>query len=542
MIEIKNQFSQEKAGTVASSSWLQSAKTKLFALDLFAPWSLIPLIYVFYFAFGFMPITSLRQPTLTSFFICLLGLASYLFGIYIINNSSAESACADNPDNIDIFERLIIAFVKIFIIGTIVLIIVYSIKYGIPILDPVLRTGLPPKFFALITCLPLSISLMLAYNLCKNSVTFTKIALIFALGFGLTLFSAFRTPVVVFIFAFVFVFNYCYKKLTLKLIALLSGLLGLVIVGVQLYRIQSIFSSSSYSSVNPHGYPNTLVAAHLSCHEGAIVFSDIVKMSPFHGLFHGDFFQIIFATLLPGSQIAPHRFVSLLRETRLESGTTPSILGGPYLDFGIFGIMIFMFAVGLTLNFLFKCMQSPRKNAFCKAVNVASYAYFSAVIIISIHTGLLDPVTILLLSSILFVQVIANGWYRHKVILTVYSVVNLIIILSLIFSYTYPDVSPEERIAIKFGQENIGKDNGKEHLIGLDKYLSRTAISQTDKKFKVVYGLDKTPISAIKNSGKFEYFIKYTSPNDISKVSPAAKNPNTDIVYNTDNIIIYKTF
>jgi len=539
---MNNLFPQKIARTATSSQWLRSACVKLFAVDLFAPWVLIPLLYVFYFSFGFLPLTSLRQPTIASFFICLLGLACYLLGIYIVNNKSSEKVYADNLDNIVIFERLIMAFVKMSIIGIVVIIIVYAIKYGIPILDPALRTGLPPKFFALITCLPLSISLIFAYNLCKNSATFTKIVLIFALGFCLTLFSAFRTPVVVFIFAFVFVFNYCYKKLTLKLIALLSGLLGLVIVGVQLYRIQSIFSSSSYSSINPHGYPNTLIAAHLSCHEGAIVFSDIVKMSPLHGLFHGEFFQIIFATLLPGSQIAPHRFVSLLRETRLESGTTPSILGGPYLDFGIFGIMIFMFAVGIILNFLYKCMQSPRKNAFSKAVNVTSYAYFSAVIIISIHTGLLDPVTILLLSSILFVQVIVNGWYRHKVILTGYSAVNLIIILSLICSYIYPEVSPEEHIAIKFGQENIGKYTGKEHLIGLDKYLGRTAISQTDKKFKVVYGLDRTPIIAIKNTSEFGYFIKYTSPNDISKTSPAAKNPNTDIVYNTDNIIIYKTF
>jgi oligosaccharide repeat unit polymerase len=529
-------FPQEIARTVASSRWLRSASAKLFAVDLFAPWILIPLLYILYFSFGFIPLTSLRQPTLTSFFICLLGLACYLFGIYIINSRSSEKAYADSTDNLGIFERLIMAVVRMSIIGIVILIIIYAIKYGIPILDPALRTAMPPKFFALITYLPLAISLMFAYILCKNSATFTKIVLIFASGFCLTLFSAFRTPVVVFIFAFIFVFNYCYKKLTLKLVALLSGLLGLVIVGVQQYRLQTVLSSSSFSSINPHGYPNLLIAAHMSCHEGSIVFSDLVRMVPFHGLFHGEFFQMVFATLLSGSQIAPHRFVSLLRETRLESGTTPSILGGPYLDFGIFGVIVFMFAAGAILAFLYRCVQHPHKSAFCRAVNAASYAYFSAVVIISIHIGLLDPVTIILLSSIFFVQVIANGWYRNRLILIGYGLVNLIIVISLMLSYVFPDVSPEEHMAIKFGQDNINDGN----LIGLDKYLSRTAISQTDKKFKVVYGLDRSPISAIKNSSDFKYFVRYILSNDISKNSPAAKKPNTDIVYSTDNIIMYR--
>jgi hypothetical protein len=275
----------------------------------------------------------------------------------------------------------------------------------------------------------------------------------------------------------------------------------------------------------------------MPCHEGALVLSDLIRMVPIHGLFHGSFFQVIFATLLPGSQIAPHRFISLLRETRLESGTTPSILGGPYLDFGILGVMVFMFAIGSVLAFLYKCMKHQHKSAFCRAVNVASYAYFSAVTIISIHTGLLDPVIIILLSFILFVQIISNGWYRNKLIIAVYFLVNFMIAISLISSYVFPSISPEEHIAIKFGQENISNEN----LIGLDKYLGRTAISQNDKKFKVAYGLDRSPINTIKNSSDFKYFMRYISPNDLDINSPAANNPNADIIYVTDNIIMYRS-
>ena len=234
--------------------------------------------------------------------------------------------------------------------------------------------------------------------------------------------------------------NYLFRKMSSRLLLLFAAFIGFAIIGIQQYRLYKTYGVDNtiayFSHINPSGYPDALIAAHLPCHVGATVFSDIVNFSSFSGSLHGRFAISIFGTILPGIQMGPRTFISLLRETSLASSTTPSILGGPYLDFGVLGIALFMFLVGLLLTFLYLVMESSQKsfNTFCHKINVVSYSYLLSILIISIHSGLLDPIIIFSIVFIIFLQSLANDWFNRRSALFVWLLTLFIFVVIIIYS------------------------------------------------------------------------------------------------------------
>lgn len=500
-------------------------------------------MYSIYFLCGYINITSLRAPSHKSFIFVVFGLACYFFGIYISKRffDKRLSPSGYDSEGIDGETDIMLKLFKISIIVTFLLIIIYAILYDIPIINPSMRSEMPSEIYFIISILPLSISLLLAYEICDKGIkSFTVVYLLIS-GIIMTVFTAYRSPTIVFIITVALIINYCYKKFSHKNIILLLTIIGIIIIGIQQYRMEILYSSSSFDDINPNNYPNIIIAAHITCHEGAIVFSDIINMSQIHGLLHGQFFQRTFATLLPGSQMGPRTFVSLLRETRLESSTTPSILGGPYLDFGIFGIIGFMIILGIVLNILYKYSQIQYENTLKKAANVTSYAYFSAVSILSIHVGLLEPTTIIILIFILIIHSIINGWYKRKHVLIGWMATILAIFLLILSSIAFPEISKEEEMGIEFCQQNIPN----EKIVGLDEYYARTGVSLQDKRFKVIYDINKYIINTLGGHDELKYFLMNKTRNVIKRYSSGlitVRYTGINKVYSTDNIVLYKIY
>ena len=513
-------------------------------IDLFSPYYLFPIIYTLYFTFGCIKLTNLPYPSRESIIFIIIGIIFYFIGACVSTrafkrNDFLYCQCQKSSN----IGKLILAFISISIFGAIIAITIQTIFYGVPLLDPSIRLAMSPKILSVIIILPLSLNYYLSIKLneaISDRMKIIYIVLIFAIGIIASLFTAYRILVVVFLLTFIVIINVSFRRIKLIYLSIAGFILGVIIVGLQQYRLQKTIGSSSFDYLNPHGYPNILIAAHLPCHGGATVFSDIVSLSPIYGWLHGQFFRMNLEVIKPGIQLGPSSFISLVRGTNLESGTTSSILGGPYLDFGFFGITVFMFLVGFALMLLYNNMKCTKTDAFCDSVGVISYAYSLAIFIVSIHVDLFSS-TILMASLffVIFLQIIVSKWYKNWKIL---AITGLIIISAFAIILT-PNIFNEtgiESSAIKFCSTNLNNDK----MILVDKYSARTGLTFKDNIFSLIdyYSTNSNILNILKNHNKMniEYiFLNKRAPILKSKLPEEINDIAINNIYASDDINIY---
>jgi oligosaccharide repeat unit polymerase len=522
-------------------------------IDLFAPWILFPAIYILYFCFGSLKLTILPSPSLISTALIFIALIFYLLGSYVFLKSRHNIKLSElsnfgfchNYLGTIIHKGNLILLMVIF-----VAILFQSFKYGIPILSPEIRGGvsielLPSaKLYALFGLMPLSLSLYIISKM-NSDINKSYLAGLFIFGLVATLFTSYRTTTVLYLLTFILLVNYIYKKLSWRTLLPFAAIVGTIIVGIQQYRLYSIYSINKtneyFKYINPNGYPDALIAAHLPCHEGAIVFSDIIKFTSSAGLLYGELSRSIFEAMLPGIQMAPRTFFSLMRETSLASSTTPSILGGPYIDFGVFGIVLFMFAVGFILTFLYISLMNTSQtspNSFCNKINAVSYSYILSISLISIHSGLLDPIIIISMLFIIFLQSFVNGWLSNEYIQIVW-LLTLIIFIFVGFSLLiHPTISSETTKTIEFCNTNI-----KSNIIYLDQYLSMSAIMFQNHRFQTLYSVYTKSLKDSRRRINSNYIGICVSPNIFYNYSlnhQFETSGGINAIYANDKVKMYK--
>lgn len=512
-----------------------------FKIDLFSPYYLFPIIYTLYFTFGCIKLTNLPYPSRESIIFIIIGIIFYFIGAYVSTrafkrNDFLYCQCQKSSN----IGKLIQAFISISVVGAIIAMTIQTIFYGVPLLDPSIRLAMSPKLLSIFILLPISLNYYLSIKLSEaisDRMKIIYIVLIFTIGIITSLFTAYRIFVVVFFLTFIVIINVSFRRIKLIYLSIAGFILGSIIVGLQQYRLQKTIGSSSFDYLNPQGYSNILIAAHLPCHEGATVFSDIVRLSPIHGWLHGQFFRMGLETIKPGIQLGPHNFISLIRGTNLESGTTSSILGGPYLDFGVFGITVFMFLVGFALMLLYNNMKYTKTDAFCNSVGVISYAYPLAIFIVSIHVDLFSS-TILMVSLffVIFLQIIVSKWYQNWKILAITGLI-IISVFAIILTPNLFDETGIESSAIKFCSTNLNNDK----LILVDKYSARTGLTFKNNIFSLI-DYYSTNLNMLKN---YNYKnIKYIFLNKHARILKSElpeeiNNIAINDIYASDDINIY---
>lgn len=241
-------------------------------------------------------------------------------------------------------------------------------------------------------------------------VTFGVLMIMLTMGY--------RTPLVLTLLMF-FLLNWKYNRfklsLTSKILAVV--LLASIVTIYPLIRFQddpeAIIKLLGNLDLPPEWFiiaPSVLVFA-----EGASVVKGIMEIVPDVGLQYGQFTLSGFSTILPGEQTHSRTLLSywLGRTNWQESTTTSSIIGQYYLEFGVLGAYI--------LSFLSGCFIATGSHHFLKKSSIFSGAPFLVVFslfLISIHTGMLDPIVLytLLIYGIVF---LANHigkviFYKHK--------------------------------------------------------------------------------------------------------------------------------
>ena len=118
--------------------------------DLFAPYYVFPFMYIIYFTFGSIELTNLSYPSIESKILIILGVIFYLIGtLTSLKIFSNEKFYHLNESGTNL-ESLIKLFIILNIVCTITAIVIQSVFYGAPILDPNLRMTMSPKLLGII--------------------------------------------------------------------------------------------------------------------------------------------------------------------------------------------------------------------------------------------------------------------------------------------------------------------------------------------------------------------------------------------------------
>ena len=88
---------------------------------------------------------------------------------------------------------------------------------------------------------------------------------------------------------------------------------------------------------------------------------------------------------------------------------TPTLLGGPYMDFGILGVVVELFIVGAVVGSLYRA--ATRRPSAWRAL---WYSYATVVLAMGIHTGLLDDETLAIAPLMILISVAVARLVRRE--------------------------------------------------------------------------------------------------------------------------------
>lgn len=140
---------------------------------------------------------------------------------------------------------------------------------------------------------------------------------------------------------------------------------------------------------------------------GHIVLSTIMEYTQENGYLNGEVHKGIFSTILPGKQISPRMMVTeVVNSVSIEKGkvitrgnrtTTPTFIGQLFLDGGYLLVAIGFFLYGALISLLYNKVKQEGIRSF----HSVAYAFTITVFTVSMHTGLLDLIFVLMLGFVI---------------------------------------------------------------------------------------------------------------------------------------------
>lgn len=283
-------------------------------------------------------------------------------------------------------------------------------RMGVPLFHPSTRSDVP-GFLRLGSSLLVPAGILAAERLVGRE----RITIVVGSILGLVL-LAYRTPVLLLL-----VTIGCLSILRRRLTAPVALICALVLVGgsTALYTFRVAHGNGTASGVQAVGvlrYAPMLTPLYYSyAREGVAVWARISSAVPSSTPFFGGRVQeSAFLSLLPGHQASPRLIVSALAYQTSTPATTltPTIVGGPYLDFGPIGVGVELLALGFALTWMYKrAVARPADGVLTRDI---AYAYAAALVLLSIHTGLLDGVLLAALPALTMLIVWACALGSHQ--------------------------------------------------------------------------------------------------------------------------------
>ncbi len=328
-------------------------------IDIFSPEVIYSLSVLLFIIYGF------NGTTTKSILIFLFHLT-----IFILSFKYIKKICIKKNEKIMSNNKKPIYFLGLsfFFIGITAEIISLLYLGKIPLFYPSIRRELPFTLTYLSFLLVPGALIWIARTL-ESKKYLTTLLLFFSNLFLISLLG-YRTEIFVFIFSFLIISYYYLEKRKATQILILLVILTLIL---------NSLATSFRSGESPGG--------RISATMG--VFSYIVERSSINGAgSYGTLHQSIFSSvhLIPGPTNGPRTFISQI--VGVEKGTTTStILGLPYVDFGLVGVIIFSILLGIIFGMGYKKIKKDKSI-------IPIHALCLSFLLVGLETGIGDIIVI----------------------------------------------------------------------------------------------------------------------------------------------------
>lgn len=407
---------------------------KLNKIDTFSPYFFLPFILFLYFfisLFDFhrFELFNVRE---SIFPVVILAFLCYYIGVYVIDklqwtmpSFGLSSLSKYVPHAIGLL--MVIGLVSY-------LMMIFGGSIGIS--DESARRNLDPKLNFFSQLLWFGALLLLSFKMTLEKKMTWKKTLIYGASFAAVMFlfllMGYRTPLVIMLFTGIIIFHYGLKRVKLTWFLTAIAVIG---ISFSLFGFFRVISEDTTQEFNNRDQPD----ADLTIEEmeqlltveqkvnltpkwirslngesvtGHIVLSKIIEYTKEEGYLNGEIHAGVFNTILPGEQVSPRmRVTEVVNSLSAEEGkyitrptrtTTPTFIGQLFLDGGYLLVAIGFLFYGVLISLIYNKIKQGGVRSF----HTVAYAFVITLFTVSMHTGLLDLIFILMLGFVFLASAI----------------------------------------------------------------------------------------------------------------------------------------
>ncbi|MGY3188849.1 oligosaccharide repeat unit polymerase [Lysinibacillus sp. TE18511] len=409
---------------------------KLNKIDTFSPYFFLPFILLLYFFTSMFDWHKFEQYNIhvSIWPAVILAVICYYIGVYVIDKLNWTIPSF----GLSFLSKYVIHFIVFLTLLGLGAFILMTFEGGFGISDESNRRNLDPKLNFFSQLLWFGVLLLLSYKMIlEENMTWKKAFVygsIFAGVIFLFLLMAYRTPLIIMLFTGIIIFHYVVKRV--KLTWFLTTLL-VIGVAFSMFSFIRVLTEDRSLEFNDRSQPDVeltederenLLTAEQKVNQtplwvralneesvtGHIVLSTIIEYTQENGYLNGEIHKGIFSTLLPGEQTSPRTEVTeVVNSVSLEKGkiitrenrtTTPTFIGQLFLDGGYLLVAIGFFLYGALISLIYNKVKQEGIRSF----HTVAYAFTITVFTVSMHTGLLDLIIILMLGFVIIASSIIN--------------------------------------------------------------------------------------------------------------------------------------
>lgn len=403
--------------------------TTINKIDTFSPYFFLPFILMLYFftsLFDFhrFELFNVRESIWP---VVLLSIICYYIGVYIVD----KMGWTFPTFGLSFLGKYVVHFIVLLMVIGLISYITMIVQGSIGLSDESVRRNLDPKLNFFSQLLWFGVLLLLSYKMIRETtMTWKKVVLYgasYAVVMTLFLLMGYRTPLIIMLFTGLIIFHYVVKRI--QLTWFLSALL---VIGIlfSMFGFLRVLTEDTSEEFNNREQPDVelsekqekrLVTVEQKVNltpkwiralngesvTGHIVLSKIIEYTKEEGYLHGELHRGIINTILPGEQISPRMKVTeVVNSLSVEEGkyitrptrtTTPTFIGQLFLDGGYLLVAIGFLLYGAVISLIYNKV----KQAGIRSYHSVAFAFTITLFTVSMHTGLLDLIFILMLGFVI---------------------------------------------------------------------------------------------------------------------------------------------
>lgn len=398
-------------------------------IDTFSPYFFLPFILMLYFftsLFDFhrFELFNVRESIWP---VVILAIVCYYIGVYIVDKKGWTLPTF----GLSFLGKYVIHIIVLLTIFGLVSYIMMIVQGSIGLSDESVRRNLDPKLNFFSQLLWFGVLLLISYKMIRETtMTYKKTfayGAIYAAVMFLFLLMGYRTPLIIMLFTGLIIFHYVVKRIKLTWF-----LTALIIIGISfsMFGFLRVLTEDTSDEFNKRDQPDVELSAEQEKRlvtveqkvnltpkwirslngesvTGHIVLSKIIEYTKEDGYLNGELHWGILNTIMPGEQISPRMKVTeVVNSLSVEEGkyitrpnrtTTPTFIGQLFLDGGYLLVTIGFLLYGAIIALVYNKV----KQAGMRSYHSVAFAFIITLFTVSMHTGLLDLIFVLMLAFVI---------------------------------------------------------------------------------------------------------------------------------------------